>query len=296
MVAQTAAMVRDHPHPRSSEWLMLLYKYTRPFLAPHFLRSRTIAFAPVGQLNDPFESSIESALTAIRADYRPVPPKARSPGRIVRIAGVVVDALNPEYDRHISAHLTNSEIERHNQALREKENLLEWSRENVGVLSLTADPLNVVMWAHYAELGRGLCLGFDMDNPFFSSPRPADRLGRVAVRRVVYQDERPAHTDASSVHYVQAAFHTKYTAWLYEQEYRLLADTRTLERSGPAPVMQFPPECLRAVILGMNADPEVVALAEEAKADFPGLHVARVAAVRNEYRLQALPDLPTDGH
>lgn len=35
------------------------------------------------------------------------------------------------------------------------------------ILSLTEDPRNELMWAHYAAAGRGLVLEFDTQDPFF---------------------------------------------------------------------------------------------------------------------------------
>ncbi|MEJ8827109.1 DUF2971 domain-containing protein [Variovorax humicola] len=41
------------------------------------------------------------------------------------------------------------------------------TNRNVGVLSLTEDPINELMWAHYANSHSGFAVGLDMSNEFF---------------------------------------------------------------------------------------------------------------------------------
>jgi hypothetical protein len=42
--------------------------------------------------------------------------------------------------------------------------MLKHFRDNVGVLSLTTNPTNGVMWAHYADQSKGVCVGIDLES------------------------------------------------------------------------------------------------------------------------------------
>ncbi|MBU0903419.1 MAG: DUF2971 domain-containing protein [Gammaproteobacteria bacterium] len=55
----------------------------------------------------------------------------------------------------------------------------EW-RGKIGILCLTEDPLNILMWSHYAHNHTGICIGFDTESSPFNS-----------AKQVTYNGERP---------------------------------------------------------------------------------------------------------
>ena len=80
--------------------------------------------------------------------------------------------VNPLYDESLPKIEENRRKARQNEGLKRLERLLEHFRDKIGVLSLTADPANAVMWAHYADQSRGVCVGIEFDHPFFESCDP----------------------------------------------------------------------------------------------------------------------------
>jgi hypothetical protein len=98
--------------------------------------------------------------------------------------------INPLYDESLSKIEENKRGARQNEGLKRLEELLEYFRDKVDVLSLTADPANAVMSAHYADQSRGVCVGIEFDHPVFESYHPSEpfyeevatvfRLGRMA--------------------------------------------------------------------------------------------------------------------
>jgi hypothetical protein len=97
-------------------------------------------------------------------------------------------------------------------------------RQNIGVCCFTTDPKNLVMWAHYADKHRGICLCFDFpDNQSIINPPPrwnkTQREANIAVtpQSVIYAQSRPKVAMGSNLaNYLL----TKYQAWGYEKEYR----------------------------------------------------------------------------
>lgn len=85
-----------------------------------------------------------------------------------------------------------------------------------GVLCLTPHPDNLLMWSHYGDGHKGVCVGFDTDIDFFRISMP-----------VVYQDDYPEIRPGlkSNDQILQATILTKGRCWEYEHEWRVLKNT-----------------------------------------------------------------------
>jgi hypothetical protein len=144
---------------------------------------------------------------------------------------------------------------------------------NVGVLSLCERPDIGLMWSHYADSHYGFLIEFDTGAPFFNQIRPPSHLklgvdDEVAfaqeygrLRAIDYQEIRP------SVNVTEMTFEillTKGKDWQYEKEWRMLmppeyADVTRKDPKGlPLYLFEIPPSAIKAILLGCNADPELV--------------------------------------
>lgn len=113
-------------------------------------------------------------------------------------------------------------------------------RTQVGICSLAARPDDTLMWTHYSDAHRGICLEFDAHaeqgpNPFF------------LAYPVIYTADRPvlnlfAHERDASL--IDKVLLSKADYWAYEREWRLVD-----QRGGPG-LHAFAPAALTAVILG----------------------------------------------
>jgi len=109
-----------------------------------------------------------------------------------------------------------------------------------GILSLTEKNDDILMWSHYADEHRGICLEFSLSarSHFFQDAQP-----------VVYRDEYPEmdlYDVVTNANLREAGVWmlTKSPQWEYEKEWRILDFT-----NGPG-VRCFPGELLTGVILG----------------------------------------------
>ena len=110
-------------------------------------------------------------------------------------------------------------------------------RSRYGVLSLTEDPLSVIMWAHYAQDHRGLCVELaTRGNQFF---------GVAHQVRYLHAYPRFRALGAPMSKQYNRIFLTKSPEWRYEHEWRLVTD------QGPGN-HAFPPETLVRVIFGIR--------------------------------------------
>lgn len=95
------------------------------------------------------------------------------------------------------------------------ENLINETLDKVGVLCVTEKWDNFLMWSHYADNHRGVCVGFKSDTDIFSK-----------AIKVNYQEEKPIIaipvqiSDMESVY--RSTYQTKAKFWETEKEWRVL--------------------------------------------------------------------------
>ena len=105
----------------------------------------------------------------------------------------------------------------------------------IGVLCLSATPKDILMWSHYANSHRGICLQFFARGNTLESSQP-----------VRYKAVRPVVNPVSQSHdeMLDRAIFTKSDHWDYEQEWRLI------QYKLGAGVYRIPPEALVGIVLG----------------------------------------------
>ena len=86
------------------------------------------------------------------------------------------------------------------------------SLSNIGVLSLTEDPFNLKMWAHYGGNSTGICLEFERTS--------TNTLGSESTKKVKYVEQRPKIMLHERHDNIEEIINTKSPAWKYEKEWR----------------------------------------------------------------------------
>ena len=129
-----------------------------------------------------------------------------------------LDTLKDEAAQKVFAPLAGHEARRHSR-----------------VLCFAEEMDNELMWAGYADYHRGICLGFDTSDPFFSG-----------IQRVQYLDAPSADTDSSNspANQVDPWSLRKSKAWEFQKEWRLVLPGDEPKR------VEFPKHALKAVVLG----------------------------------------------
>lgn len=147
---------------------------------------------------------------------------------------------------------------------------------------LTTKPDCPLMWGHYADHHRGVCLEFN-----------AMALDIASAIQVEYHDQYPCFslsddTDLSSLH-------SKSSDWSYEQEYRLVAQEENAA-VGPGTLMtrdgmyQLSQGTLVAIIIGCCASADVAAEVERMGAT-TGLVIRRAMRLPDRYGLVIAPPI-----
>lgn len=144
------------------------------------------------------------------------------------------------------------------------EALSENWKKNIGILCLTENPLDILMWSHYSSNHTGVCIGFDTTYEPFADAKP-----------VIYSTERPRvgfNTPPEDL--VTQTLLTKSKNWKYEKETRVIKRTiseheleyfnqrfkkephlleeiaETIANHGGSGVYQFQPEAIASIHFG----------------------------------------------
>ena len=137
--------------------------------------------------------------------------------------------------RRAAEHVVQrTQLHVNDEARAELSRFMQQGADELGIFCLCEAPDDILMWSHYGDSHRGLCLGF----------RSTTELG--IPLDVEYQREFPI-TDPlkhSFEEQVQLCLLTKAERWAYEREWRII----DLER--PPGVRTFPPEMLTSVTFG----------------------------------------------
>lgn len=194
------------------------------------------------------------------------------------------DTLTPEERQFYEYRLRNFSYQRLNLMVGYSEEHIASIRKR-RLYCLTPFPDSTLMWSHYAENHRGICLEFGIDNQLIRN-----------AREVLYTEEYPQwlpHRFDDDPDSAIEMVMTKAKAWEYEQEFRILGlHNNDKATSGSLYVedgcFALPPNALKAVIAGCNADYD--AIRAIVKNYMPDLPVKKIVRIPNQFKLRILSE------
>lgn len=144
--------------------------------------------------------------------------------------------------------------------------------ESFGVLSLTTNPTNLLMWSHYANSHKGFLIEFD-DNHSFFDQRLNEHDTIRKLKTVVYTTSRPKidaiikieelDNDEYLFQLMDHFFMTKEKIWEYEQEMRMIMPLSKSDQSFELAdgekihLFSIPPDLIKRVIFGSQMSNEL---------------------------------------
>ncbi len=191
-----------------------------------------IYFPPAKFFNDPFDLHPVFDLTAPRhvqrKDYERLSKKYEGLGRAER---------RKEARRVMKTSMSQQSIAATTRAIQDEHARV--ITETVGVLCVCKKRDDILMWSHYADSHKGVCLEFDGMSTFMAH-----------AQEVKYSKMREPIRAYDETHeqMMEKALLTKSDHWAYEDEYRLLR-----YKDGPG-LVEFRPHNLTGIIVGANAD------------------------------------------
>jgi len=103
------------------------------------------------------------------------------------------------------------------------------TRSSHGVCCFTTKKDNLLMWAHYADYHKGLCLGFEKDLQLTAEGNIPKLI--AIPRAIIYCNKRPKvdflnndeENDTGEISQMALTLYTKSKEWEYEGEYRCIS-------------------------------------------------------------------------
>lgn len=121
----------------------------------------------------------------------------------------------------------------------------------VGISCFTSHPDKMLMWSHYGDQHKGVCIGFDTDDLVAKIGNNSEGHPMCSTfKKVEYTNMRPRRNDESS-------FYKKSMEWQYEDEYRLVSICQPgVPEWGPG-VWNVPVSSIKEIILGARMSAEL---------------------------------------
>ncbi len=162
------------------------------------------------------------------------------------------------------------------------QSLHEEAAKRYRVYCLTTHPDNLLMWAHYANNHKGICIQYEVNSPEI-----------CAALEVQYSDAFPLYClhDESIVGNL-LPFLSKSASWAYENEYRLVAqesaasnEYSTLKTKDN--LLSLSNGAIGSIIIGCQANAKSIAdIIKSIRPDIPVQHAVRIP---NKYALSIQP-------
>ena len=192
-----------------------------------------------------------------------------------------IDDLNDPFDQY-SVDVTDPAIETATQ------NYIIHFRSTKGMLCFSRNWDNLLLWSHYGDSHKGICLGFDI---------PEGTVGANYDTDVLYQPNVIQIHNSEELTYdlVNRLLRTKHESWSYEQEVRMFVelknppDSKGLRWSDFGPLLE-----LREVIIGAQADPNVSNAVRAALEPYGDAVACRWAGMRKDAFLLVKLEHPPD--
>jgi len=237
----------------------MIYKYyDEDTLQP--VTDRTLKFATIEDLNDPFEclAVIESR------EMRPedVPLILDELGLLEGYTGPLDQKLLEELAQKFNENSKGliaqtghnfSSILNQISVRKQVDSALAY-----GILSFSTNPKSGLMWSHYCNKHKGYVLGFDKDHDFFRGGEEKP-LGLGRLNPVDYREKRIEIGNKEDQGSFLEIMHRKSDDWAYEHEIRMVMPLKYCKSISPSlHVLEYPKEALKRVIFGFYCPPNTV--------------------------------------
>ena len=246
-----------------------LYKYqTIKPEALDGLRNHALWFSSPDQFNDPFDCDVSCFIGRNRRDFE---------DRLDAFFGHVQDnAIVRIFGKSAKGWRKKNEV------LMDIFRLFYRSRTFICSLSASCD--NVLMWAHYANQHKGMCLVFNSHKA---------GLIRDNVLPVQYYDRYPSDlVDAKRIDdlgmLTKQLLAAKSSAWSYEREWRAFMVNESNAEDTKGALYQYDPSLLSGVVFGINTSPSDIERVKDAITELKCSHRIRLyqaRAVKDEFKI-----------
>lgn len=237
-----------------------LYKYTSIESLMLILKNSTLKFSKPSEFNDPFDCNITIDTDNTEEEIEGYIKLLQQNNKLT--ADQIAELRQQFYNPQELYAITNKSIKD--------------AKENFGVTCFSEIDNNLLMWAHYSDKHKGVCLKFDIlaDTDFFMTPFP-----------VLYKEEYPKYNYIRNRDgLAKFLLETKSIDWEYEKEIRVM-------KRGPD-FYAFNKKSLVEVIIGARTtDSErssIIQLIKENDYEYVTLRICNISKTKFELEINKL--------
>jgi hypothetical protein len=235
----------------------MVYKYFHPdrssfFADPH------LSFSPPSLLNDPPECTPQIEIRNINQHIDNI--VQRNFARALAMFGNTAATrarIKIARNKMIASYRSKPDLIRSMVLDKVRKNV----NDTIGILALSKDPDNELLWAYYSSSHEGFVVGFDDSHDFFKR-RSNDPADCGFLRDVAYVNKR-IKIRIDNIKIPLDLFFTKKTKWSREREVRMIrplanADTQITVRGRTIFLFKVPQAAIKEVIFGTNCTPKTI--------------------------------------
>lgn len=218
------------------------YKYL-PISRLSYLEDELLRFTQPGDLNDPFECL-------------PQKPSEEEFNLLIDTVILNLPKVNKEFER-------NTKDKFNTEYLKDLyKNANKNVNDDIGILSLSKNWNNTLMWSHYTNSHKGFCIGFDKNHNFFENYLSDDKCTSKFIKEVEYSETRvkiPMILGQEKLNF--EPYITKSLDWKYEEEIRIISSLNSADEIKPKEpynihLFKVSHSCITQIILGANIEIE----------------------------------------
>ena len=265
----------------SDHKIQRLYKYQPNNIHTlNILQNNEFYFSFVEDFNDPFDCRVRLVLPTNREQWETHARDHNIPENLARIVIRFLETINYDTEKIMQEY--------------EKSHF-----RTIIVYCLSEIRDNILMWSHYSNSHKGICIGFETvidqnelcirtDDPTLNGHINPVYHGVLSVDKVKYQTICPEpYIFVSSDHnHLSEFFKTKSIDWLYERERRIIMPYRDINKR----LIRFDKSALKEVIFGCKTSSEfkqqiMKLIEDEYTSKAYTVDILQCSIDRNEYRV-----------
>jgi hypothetical protein len=238
---------------KSTKNMKYIYKYRSLFKngninenTMRMIYNGEMFFSNADNFNDPFECSVDISCAATKEEV------------IKHLQKNMNTAIENEYLLKIWENDKEKFKEMYNK------NMVKLVRRQFIIFCLARHYDNILMWSHYADEHRGICIGYQTTNFSHSKTIECDikylnekmhPYPYLPLSKVKYSEKKPKEFNVikENADELVAFIYTKAKSWEYENEYRIILN-RDAIRKNPIYINQ---KEIKEIIFGLRVDTKI---------------------------------------
>jgi len=211
------------------------------------LINESLFFYPPTKFNDPYDCKIQFNYDdCTESDFREIFTSFLRKANSTRPENDIIK----EVDKIIASggHMS----ERWRSKFREHaKRELQPDLDRMGLLCLSEDRDNILLWAHYADNHKGLCFEFDskvLQEKYYCKKIEYEKK-YISLKEFYWPFHNEQNEECARLLLLRKSEH-----WEYENEWRIIIDWQEIEKRGGTRLFKMPEHLLTGIILGLEMD------------------------------------------